>query len=577
MQKKKIHILIPIIFILIAFVLPQEGTVKTYASGFNSNTFKDVKADNWFYSGVKSAYNNGLMDGVSGNYFSPNGNFTLAQAITVAARMHASNMNETINTKDAESWYQPYFDYAVSKHLLSNSIIRRTDISTAKATRSETAFMLYNVLKNSEPNPEAINDSTIPDLNSIPQEYQGAVRSMYKSGIITGMPDGNFNGDGYVTRAQISAIIYRMIDKQERVPYDPKYNYDMVGQEGNTFMYKGNIAYDNDYTYFSVDAGYGTGKSNIIRRNNKTGIKEGLYIGNGPIYNLRLKDGKLYFIENKEGKYNDALDETTTITEFSCLVCYDVTSKSAKCLLKSDNSIEIHNFELYGDAIYLDVVGISGVLDSAIVKFYNGESKILATFNNSFLSNRAIYIYDNQLYYLAQSGSDDNSYEMSIYDLDLDSGESKQFARTDFGNYFISNGILYIQPDMENEAAIYKYNLVTGNDYLKERKTIFYSKDPKFAQLSVSLVEGKIYIGCEGANSIYKLLGDGTLSTACNVKVNPLNFVITGSGEFLYLNFWDPNRAQYYTNQYSYFNGLRDYLSLPDKEYQSAVKSVMNE
>lgn len=565
--------------LLSAFIPSQEQTTYVYASRFSRNTFTDVKADSWYYGGVKSAYDNGLMDGVGNGYFSPNNSFTLAQAITVAARMYASNKNETIDTAGAASWFRPYFDYAVKNQLLNDSIINRTDISTTNATRSETAFILYNVLKSKEQSPQVINSSILPDLYSISYEYRDAVQNMYKAGIITGMPDGSFNGCAYITRAQISTIIYRMIDKQERIPYDENYNYEMAGQAGNTFMYDGNIAYDDDYTYFSVDAGYGTGKSNIIRRNNKTGVKEALYIGNGPIYNLRLNDQKLYFIENKEGVYDDTdWGGTTTLTEYSCLICYDIGTKSAECLLKSDNYLEIHYFELYGDAIYLDVVGFSGEFDSVIVKVSDGKMERLVRFNHPYLSDRAIYLYNNKLYYTAQSAIGDyNLAEISLYSFDLSTKENKLLIQYDFGDYIITNGILYIQPYTQDTGIIYKYNVVTGNDYIKERKTIFYSNNPDLSHLAVSIVEGNVYIGYEKATSIYKVLGDGSLAAVCNVVANPVNFVVTGSGEFMYVNFWEPNRAQYYTSQYPYYNGLRDYLSLTDKDYQSAVKSVMDE
>ena len=58
--------------------------VKTY-----DNSFSDVKDTNWFYANVKSAYELGFMNGKADGVFDPNGSVTIAEAITMASRVHA--------------------------------------------------------------------------------------------------------------------------------------------------------------------------------------------------------------------------------------------------------------------------------------------------------------------------------------------------------------------------------------------------------------------------------------------------------------------------------------------------------
>ncbi len=54
-----------------------------------NNNFSDVADSNWFSENVKTAYELGFMNGKSEGKFDPNGNVTVAEGITMAARLHA--------------------------------------------------------------------------------------------------------------------------------------------------------------------------------------------------------------------------------------------------------------------------------------------------------------------------------------------------------------------------------------------------------------------------------------------------------------------------------------------------------
>ena len=51
-----------------------------------SSVFTDVTADDWFADEVAYAYDNGLMNGVTGSEFDPEGTVTRAMMWTVAGR-----------------------------------------------------------------------------------------------------------------------------------------------------------------------------------------------------------------------------------------------------------------------------------------------------------------------------------------------------------------------------------------------------------------------------------------------------------------------------------------------------------
>ena len=66
----------------------------TYAAEFKkvntyANNFSDVAASAWYAENVKTAYELGFMNGKSEGKFDPNGNVTVAEGVTMAARLNA--------------------------------------------------------------------------------------------------------------------------------------------------------------------------------------------------------------------------------------------------------------------------------------------------------------------------------------------------------------------------------------------------------------------------------------------------------------------------------------------------------
>lgn len=87
-------------------------------NNFSAEIFSDVQADDWFYSNVKAVYEYGLMMGDSATTFRPNGNVTLAETITLAARLHSLYYTGEIDFEDSMPWYKTYVDYAAKNGIL---------------------------------------------------------------------------------------------------------------------------------------------------------------------------------------------------------------------------------------------------------------------------------------------------------------------------------------------------------------------------------------------------------------------------------------------------------------------------
>ena len=228
------------------------GTLATFALAFTSgaadfqktktyaDNFPDIKEAEWYASDVKNTYELGLMNGDSSGLFLPDGNITVAEAVTVAARAASIAKGETIPSADGE-WYQMYVNYAVSAGIINADTFGASDFNRA-AKRHEVASLFAKILPDEDYT--AINAvNSVPDVTDS-RAYYDAVLKLYKAGIVMGSDaQGTFFPENNITRAEIAAIINRAAISGNRVQktldkvsdsdaYLLVTNRDMNGKEG---------------------------------------------------------------------------------------------------------------------------------------------------------------------------------------------------------------------------------------------------------------------------------------------------------------------------------------------------------
>lgn len=103
-------------------------------AGKDSLPFTDVNANSWYYSGVKFAYEKGLMNGTGNGTFSPNADTTRGMIVTMLARLEGQNTSGT-------PWYA-----AGQKWAMDNGISDGTNM-TGAITREQFAAILYRYAK----------------------------------------------------------------------------------------------------------------------------------------------------------------------------------------------------------------------------------------------------------------------------------------------------------------------------------------------------------------------------------------------------------------------------------------------
>ncbi|MBR2831334.1 MAG: S-layer homology domain-containing protein, partial [Oscillospiraceae bacterium] len=128
-----------ILVLLMSFApssLAADGSLDNFkkVNEYTKGQFTDVKTGDWYYESVKAGYEFGLVKGTSESTYSPDNNITIAQSITLAARLHAIFNTGSESFVQGSPWYQVYVDYAVKNRIIGANEYSNYD---AKATRAQ--------------------------------------------------------------------------------------------------------------------------------------------------------------------------------------------------------------------------------------------------------------------------------------------------------------------------------------------------------------------------------------------------------------------------------------------------------
>lgn len=187
---------------------------------YTQGQFTDVPPNQWFTENVAEAVEFGLMKGDSSSTFQPYGDVTLAQAITMAARIHSiyTTGSESFVQAPGLSWYQVYLDYAYHHDIVDYNYY--TGDVQQKATRAQFAEIFANALpERALPAKNNVSDGAIPDV-PMQAPYASAVYRLYRAGILAGSDaNGTFSPLSYITRAEAAAVVSRMADSDNRIAF----------------------------------------------------------------------------------------------------------------------------------------------------------------------------------------------------------------------------------------------------------------------------------------------------------------------------------------------------------------------
>ncbi len=181
--------------------------------------FVDVPGDAWFASNVAAVYELGLMDGVSGYAFDTTTEMTVAQAITIASRLHSIHTDtEIVEFSQFENpmWYDKYINYGRAYGIFSDGQFDSYD-------RSVLSYEMVQLFS------AALEDDFFPAINNVKyiQDVPDAapfsrdVKKFYNAGILNGNDEyGTFLPFSPITRTRAAVILARVALPEMRLTYE---------------------------------------------------------------------------------------------------------------------------------------------------------------------------------------------------------------------------------------------------------------------------------------------------------------------------------------------------------------------
>lgn len=157
--------------------------------------FTDVPKTAWYYDAVKTAYEAGIMNGVTDTLFEPDGTLTRAMFWTILARV------DGVDTDGGATWYSRAQQWAIE-----NGVSDGSDPMGA-LTRKQLVTMLWRL--NGEPVVDYL--ITAPDASQISSWALEAMRWAASIGLIEGDETGALNPTATTTRAQAATFMVRYL------------------------------------------------------------------------------------------------------------------------------------------------------------------------------------------------------------------------------------------------------------------------------------------------------------------------------------------------------------------------------
>lgn len=183
------------------------------------NLFTDVKKGDWFYDDVEYAATYGLFNGTSATTFSPNTPMTRAMLVTVLWRMAGSleeRIPEAVGGGQFSDVAEGTYCYQAVNWAVANGIVNGTGnglfAPDAEIARQDMAVMLMRYLVSINYEYVVTEEYRIfTDEDYISDYAKNAVQVLNKLGIINGKGDNIIDPQGTATRAEVAAMLHRLL------------------------------------------------------------------------------------------------------------------------------------------------------------------------------------------------------------------------------------------------------------------------------------------------------------------------------------------------------------------------------
>lgn len=186
---------------------------RTYQQG----QFSDVNENAWYGANqqgtIQGAYELGLMDGMGDGTFAPGEYLSCSEAIKMASVVRSIYTDDGVDLTGGEPWDAPYRAYSILEGIIPFEM--KSEFYW-RCSRSQMAYLFARALPEEELEP--VEGAILPPDVSDDQTYAKEIRLLYQAGILQGSDaEGNFHPGDWITRAEATAILNRLCQKDARI------------------------------------------------------------------------------------------------------------------------------------------------------------------------------------------------------------------------------------------------------------------------------------------------------------------------------------------------------------------------
>ncbi|MGO4374036.1 S-layer homology domain-containing protein, partial [Paenibacillus sp. MCAF20] len=184
----------------------------------NKNVYQPSDSNaSWANIDILKMMSLNVLQGFTDNTFKPNVSTTRYQMAVVIAKalnlsitdIHLSTSENNEWLKSIPAWAQPYVAAVLQYGIMVGN---GGDFDGEGAlTRAQLATMIGKLIKDADASADK-HLSNFTDASLIPSWATEGVQRALDNGILQGYPDGSFKPEGTVTRAEMAAIILRLMD-----------------------------------------------------------------------------------------------------------------------------------------------------------------------------------------------------------------------------------------------------------------------------------------------------------------------------------------------------------------------------
>ncbi len=186
----------------------------TLGFSVHAAAFSDLAEDHWGYPYAKAMVDAGYLIGDGDGSFRPDDNITVAEFVTVSARIAGLE----VSASEGEHWASGIMAEAFSRGWLEEGELGEAGFDTP-ITRQLAAKVSMNAVCADVDVPDAERYlADITDAADIDGAYRDAVGKAYAVGMLVGYGDGYFHPQRNLSRAEAATLLHRLCQYKELLP-----------------------------------------------------------------------------------------------------------------------------------------------------------------------------------------------------------------------------------------------------------------------------------------------------------------------------------------------------------------------